>query len=155
MELGHKRAEIHPSLRLALHCLVVPRPIEAISRWLWRQRMRRALNASATAQIAVNLQTLAEKGPDTLMPDACGNATPNGERPKAAMDREEWDGRYGRRGPGFLSFLVGTAIGCFVASIVAGSSRIDSCADYLGVLAVALVYQQWIWPLILGWRPWR
>ena len=22
-------------------------------------------------------------------------------------------------------------------------------------LAVALVYQQWIWPLILGWRPWR
>ena len=71
------------------------------------------------------------------------------------MDSEEWNRLYGRHGPGLLSFCVGVVIGFFVVSFVAGSGRIDSWGDYLGVLAVALVYQQWIWPLILGWRPWR
>lgn len=57
------------------------------------------------------------------------------------------------RRPGFLSFFVGVVLGCAVVSFVFGSGRINSLGDYLGVLAVAVIYQQWIWPLILGWRP--
>ena len=57
------------------------------------------------------------------------------------------------RRPGYLSFVVGLVLGLAVVSFVFGSGAINSWGDYLGVLAIAIIYQQWIWPLILGWRP--
>ena len=59
------------------------------------------------------------------------------------------------RRPGLLSFGVGLLLGFSMVSFVFGSGPIDTWSDYLGSLAIAFIYQQWIWPLILGWRPGR
>ena len=68
------------------------------------------------------------------------------------MNRREWNRLTARRRPGFGSFIVGVVIGCFVVPFAFGSERLDGWEGPVGVVAVALVYQQGIWRLIRGWR---
>lgn len=45
---------------------------------------------------------------------------------------------------GLLSFCLGTFVGIFVVSFVAGSGRIDSWGDYLGVFIIAVAFERFI-----------
>ena len=51
---------------------------------------------------------------------------------------------------GLLSFCIGAFVGIFVVSFVAGSGRIDSWGDYLGVFMIAVAFERFI-----KLPPWR
>lgn len=58
-----------------------------------------------------------------------------------------WGGRIGS--------VVGLAIGFVVVSFVFGSGRLEGWADWLGVLAVWVVFKWLVWPRCLGFGwPW-
>ena len=83
------------------------------------------------------------------------NHTLTGANSETGMYRREWLRRTARRRPGFGSFIAGVVIGCFVVSFVLENESLRGWEGLVGVVVIALVYQQGIWRLIRGWRRWR